>query len=101
MGVKVTTVGAAWTMGGRHVGPGPWLGVIHECNRLTDGRMFGAPEIVADDPRGYVESYRDADVIMVGQGAQDQVVTIESKTMVGTKTIMQAAESMGLHWSAD
>jgi hypothetical protein len=97
MGVKVTTVGAAWTLDGKHVGPGPWLGLIHECNRLTDGKMFGSPEFVNDE-RGHVESYRDADVIFIGEGAQDQLVTIDTKTMHGTKTVMQAAESMGLQW---
>lgn len=54
---------------GRHTGPGPWLAVIHQANRIvkelgdTDG-MFGAPDFMGPWwAGGYVEEYPTARVI--------------------------------------
>lgn len=99
MKVSVTTVGSAWTMQGEHRGPGPWLGLIHECNRLTDGKMFGSPEISHDRDGNYVEIYDDADVTHMGEDKQDSLIRITSKTAPGAVIIMQAAENMGLRFT--
>lgn len=93
--VRITTVGAAYTMDGKHLGPGPWLGLIHECNRLTGGKMFGSPVFVNDE-RGHVEVYPDAEVIHVGTGAQDTLVTMVSRNELGGQLMRQAAKLMGL-----
>lgn len=96
MAIRVTTVGAQFDMSGKHHGIGPWLGVIHEVNRMVP-RTFDAASFVNDE-RGHVEVYGDADVIFVGKSAQDQIVTIVSKTHNGARLIKAAAETLGLKW---
>jgi hypothetical protein len=91
----VTTVGSSYSIDGKHWGPGPWLGLIHEINRRTDGEAFGSPEIVTDE-RGYVEVYPDFDVVMVGRGRQDKLVTVVSKTARAAAVLQAAAKGMGL-----
>lgn len=101
MKIKVTTVGAAWTLDGNHTGPGPWLGLIHECNRLTNGAMFREARFSRDGDDNYMEVYPDATVTMIGEDAQDQLVTITSRNDRGYQIIDQAAENMGLRFTKE
>lgn len=96
--VTVTTVGAAWTMDGKHTGPGPWLGLIHECNRLTRGEMFRGASFETRNGN-YVEVYPHAEVEMIGEGAQDQIVTVRSTNDNGARILRDAALVMGLRYT--
>jgi hypothetical protein len=91
---KVTTVGSSYMMDGKHLGPGPWLGLIHECNRRTDGKAFQSPEVV--NAGIYTEVYPDFDVRFQGAGKQDMLVTIVSKNAGADALLKAAAESMDL-----
>lgn len=99
MQVKVTTVGASW-VDGKHRGPGPWLDVVHEVNRTRPG-TFGAP-LIDNDPDGtYVEVYPGARVRMVGEDAQDLLVTITSMDDDVAEHMRRAAERLGLRYTTD
>ena len=65
---KETYPGAKFNADGRHVGPGPWLDVIHKVNGLradelgSDGHNLVFGESTYTDDRPHVEQYPDADV---------------------------------------
>ena len=63
---KETYPAAAFNDAGKHVGPGPWLKVIHETNRLAEAEgldgLFDRPTYDPADTKGAVEIYRDATV---------------------------------------
>jgi hypothetical protein len=83
---------------GNHTGPGEWLTLIHEVNRIAaeEGRerIFGAPESTGDWwAGGYVEEYPDARVLH----REDESVSVTSKSNLGARLIRQAAERKGWH----
>src|ERR671911_218869 len=64
----------AFNAQGRHIGPGPWLTVIHAVNRQAPD-TFGDPITVGRQGDGpYIEEYTTARVIMNG----NDTVTIEA-----------------------
>ena len=81
---------------GKHIGPGEWLDVIHEVNRLAveEGRtkLFLTPDSTGDWwAGGYVEEYKDARVLH----REDESVSVISKTALGARLIRQAAKNKG------
>lgn len=88
----IRTPGKAYDDTGRHTGPGPWLGVIWEANRI-DPDMFGAP--LRTGPwwaGGSVEEYADARVLHRTDGS----VSIVSLTDRGAAILAQAAARLGI-----
>ena len=85
---------------GKHIGPGPWLDVIHECNRIHHERYptsvtepFGSPESTGPWwPGSYVEEYHSFRVLM----SEDDTVSIHSKTEVAGKMLAEALARLGL-----
>jgi hypothetical protein len=89
----VRTAGKAFDAAGRHTGPGEWLTVIHEVNRIAPG-TFGAPRHIDwDGIPGACEDYPDARVIH----RRDGTVSIVSKTPRGAELLKQAAANRGIH----
>jgi len=77
---------------GVHVGPGEWLDVIHEANRLAPD-TFGAPTSVdAWWAGGTVEEYTDARVLH----REDGSLSVVSKTAFGSALLREAVENLGL-----
>ena len=70
-----------------------WLKVIWECNRLTEGEMFGQPVIEPWWAGGTVEEYPTARVIFVG----DESVRVVGKTEEADEIIRQAAATLGYY----
>lgn len=94
--VRVTTAARKNRDGinGVHSGPGPWLDLIHEVNRLAPG-TFGEPVKMGQvEGRGYVEEYAAADVVMFGD--DPDVVTIISKSGEASRLITEAATNLSL-----
>lgn len=88
--------GKAYDAQGKHVGPGEWLTVIHEANRIAQEEglemVFGTPDSSGDWwAGGYVEEYKDARVLH----REDESVSVVSKTDLGARLIRQAAERKG------
>jgi hypothetical protein len=80
---------------GRHAGPGPWLDLIHEANRIAPG-MFGEP--ASSGPwwaGGFAEEYPDARVIF-RRDEDPESVSVISKTDRGAEILSAAAEKLGL-----
>ena len=86
---------------GRHVGPGPWLDVIHECNRIYDERNlddpdrllepFGSPESTGPWwAGGYVEEYHAFRVLH----REDDSVSIIPKTPGAAALLKVAVERL-------
>lgn len=100
MTVKLTTVSSSYMMDGKHLGPGPWLGVIHEINGRTQGNVFREPLIEGPnefpDRECYTEIYPDFDVEFRGRGPQACLVTIVSKNEWAADLLRDAAEHMNL-----
>jgi hypothetical protein len=94
MPVAVTTPGLSYGLDGKHNGPGPWLSVVREINARTDGAAFGTP-VITRDSRGYVETYPDYEIVMIGK-FQDQRVTIIAYPVAACALLIEAAESLGL-----
>lgn len=88
----VRTDGKAFNAAGEHTGPGEWLTVIHEVNRLAPG-TFGAPDSLGPWwAGGSVEEYQDARVIH----RPDGTVSIVSKTPRGAGLLSEAAANLGI-----
>lgn len=77
---------------GQHIGPGPWLAVIHKANRISPG-MFGTPTSIGPWwAGGSCEEYPDARVLHRGDGS----VSIVAKTEHGAVVLAEAdKEVMG------
>jgi hypothetical protein len=88
----VRTPGKAYDSAGKHTGPGPWLSVIHEANRITPG-MFGEPDISPWWAGGEVEEYKDARVIHRPDGS----VSVVSKTEHGAEVLATAAGTLKIN----
>jgi hypothetical protein len=75
-----------------------WLDLIHECNRLTDGAMFGEPLASGDWwAGGFHETYLDARLILPGKGrAQEEGAILTSETAHGEEIIRQACANLGI-----
>ncbi len=90
--VHIRTPGKAYAPNGRHIGPGQWLDLIHEANRVTPD-MFGAADSTGEWwAGGYVEEYHDARVLH----RPDGTVSVVSKTDAGTRTLATAAAHLGM-----
>ena len=81
---------------GRHIGPGEWLELIHEVNRVAREEglepVFSEPESSGDWwAGGYVEEYPEARVLH----REDESVSVISKTDLGARLIHKAAERKG------
>ncbi len=86
---------------GRHTGPGLWLTVIHETNRLCieAGRepMFDGPESTGDWwAGGYVEEYAEARVLHRDKGPDGDYtnVSIHGKTPEAEALLDEAARNV-------
>jgi hypothetical protein len=105
-GAHFRSAAKAYNDQGEHTGPGDWLTVIHEVNRIAqeegivgpkvyaDGKapIFGSPDSTGDWwAGGYVEEYPDARVLH----REDDSVSIFSKTDRGADLIRRAAERHG------
>jgi hypothetical protein len=89
----VRTAGKAFDAAGNHTGPGEWLAVIHEVNRLAPG-TFGQPESQGDWwAGGTVEEYPDARVLF----REDGTVSIVSRTGHGAGLLARAAANLGIN----
>lgn len=80
---------------GKHVGPGPWLDLIHEANRLCEeaGRplMFTAPISTGDWwAGGWVEEYPEARVLH----REDESVSIVPRTHNAAALLTDAARNL-------
>lgn len=85
---------------GRHVGPGDWLDVIHEVNKIGQeenpqaGLVMGEPESSGKWwAGGYAEEYADFRVLH----RTDDSVSVISKTRRGADLLRRAVERKG--WS--
>jgi hypothetical protein len=93
----VRTPGKAFNDAGEHTGPGEWLAVIHEVNRLAPD-TFGAPRHIDwDGIPGACEDYPDARVIH----REDGTVSIVSKTPKGADLLAWAACNLGIQYSKE
>lgn len=86
----------AFNAQGEHTGPGDWLTVIHEVNRICKEEgiepLFGSPDSTGDWwAGGYVEEYPDARVLH----REDESVSVVSKSTLGARLIQAAAERHG------
>lgn len=91
----IRTPSKAYNNAGRHIGPGPWLNVIHEANRIAPD-TFGEPLSTGDWwAGGYVEEYEDARVLH----RPDDSTSIISKTDHGATVLAEAAAHLGIHTS--
>jgi hypothetical protein len=88
--VHVRTPGKAYDRQGNHTGPGQWLSVIHEANRI-DPEMFGEPQC-HQGPEGWTEVYPNARVIH----RSDASVSVISTTAHGREVLAEAARRLGL-----
>lgn len=98
--VAIRTPGKAYDDQGRHTGPGEWLRLIHEANRVCKDHglepLFDSPESSGDWwAGGYVEEYPDARVLH----RDDESVSVVSKTPLGAQVLALAAEALEIHWS--
>jgi len=92
MSVHIRTAAKRFDDNGKHTGPGEWLDVIHQANRIK-ADMFGQPYHTGPWwAGGYVEEYPDARVLMRG----DESVSIFSKTDDGEAVLRQAAADLGI-----
>jgi hypothetical protein len=92
----VVTPAKAFDDRGKHTGPGPWLTLIHECNRITEGTMFGEPKFIRS-PNRYIEVYPTAEVIMrLDAGGEAVMVTVRGTTTLGSQVIREAAGNLGM-----
>jgi hypothetical protein len=91
----VRTPGKAYDAAGKHTGPGEWLTVIHEVNRIAPG-TFGEPQSAGPWwAGGWAEEYADARVLH----REDGSVSLVSKTDRGAE-LAQAAGRLGIHADA-
>lgn len=83
-----------------HIGPGPWLDVIHECNRIHQEQYptsltvpFGTPESTGPWwAGGYAEEYHSFRVIH----REDDSVSIHPKTKTASVLLEAALTRLGL-----
>ena len=91
----------AYDSSGRHIGPGLWLTVIHEANRL---RLEAGMEPMFDGPTstgdwwagGYVEEYPEARVLHRDRGPDGDYtnVSIHGKTPEAEALLDEAAHNV-------
>lgn len=91
----------AYDANGRHIGPGLWLTVIHEANRLCieagRERMFDEPTSTGDWwAGGYVEEYPEARVLHRDRGPDGDYsnVSIHGKTPEAEALLDEAANNV-------
>src|SRR5690348_13655894 len=72
--------------GGEHVGPGPWLNLIHTANGIAPG-LFGEPDSTGDWwAGGWAEHYEHARVIH----HPDESTSVTALTEHGDTVLTQA-----------
>lgn len=90
---SIRCMSRAYNEHGEHTGPGEWLQIIHESNRIHPG-MFGAAE--SRGPwwaGGSVEEYTDARII---HRDDSPTVSVVSKTELGDTVLRLAAANLGI-----
>lgn len=98
----------AYDANGRHIGPGLWLTVIHEANRLRKAAglepMFDNPTSTGDWwAGGWAEEYPEARVLHRDKGPDGHYtnVSIHGKTPEAEALLDEAANNVERHYIKD
>jgi hypothetical protein len=91
--IHIRTAAKAFDAAGEHIGPGEWLHVVWEANRVR-ADTFGTPDSTGPWwAGGGVEEYAVARIIH----RDDDSVSIVGKTALGDWVLKTAADRLGIH----